>query len=401
MAISRFLFTLILISYVFLLPGEAKAAGPEITSEAAILVDLASGRVLYEKNPERVMYPASTTKVLTALLAVRMSDLNDLVTMSENAVHAGGSAIWSTPGEELTVESLLWAIMLKSGNDAATALAEHMAGLVENFAELMNEESRRLGANHSNFVNPHGLHDDDHYTTARDLALIARAAMEEPLIRTMAATRTREISRADPKALSLLINTNKLLWNYEGTTGLKTGYTSQAGHCLIAVAERDERTLLSVVLKSGSGQVWSDTTALLDYGFYRFREVVLVNQGERVGSLPVVRGDGEVRLQAESDLTYVLSYDESAQIRWEIRLDRELVAPLRQGEKVGTLTVRHGAGDIGQVPLVVGQDVVRAGGWYRSLLTGGLLAGGLVIIIGLIRFSNQRRRRSRYYFRSR
>jgi D-alanyl-D-alanine carboxypeptidase (penicillin-binding protein 5/6) len=397
MSRNRFLYALVvLLCSSLLLAGEAYAGEPEIAAEAAVLLDLDSGCFLYEKNPDQQMYPASTTKVLTALLAVKNGNLRDRVTMSENAVYAGGAAIWSTPGEQFTFQDLLWALMLSSANDAATALAEHLAGSVEDFAVLMNAEAKRLGAHNSHFVNPHGLHDDRHYSTARDLAVIARAAWEKPLIRKMAATKTYRLSREDPEALSLLVNTNKLLWRYESAVGLKTGYTSEAGQCLIAVAEREGRTLLAVVLKSDNDLVWTDAATLLNYGFERFRAVDLVSEGDLVCAVPVVHGEDKVLLRAGSGLTHIVPVDQPGPVRWEVRLEREMVAPIRRDETVGVLVVYHAGEEIGQVPLLVEENVnrpVRTTWWYRV----GLVLGGLVVFTGGLRFVIRRRRRSWYY----
>lgn len=399
---SRIFYFLILIPLCFLpAAGGAQAGEPEITGEAAVLMDLDTGRFLYEKNADRVMYPASTTKILTALVAVRngYDRMDDRVTMSENAVYAGGSAIWSAPGEEFSLEELLWSALLGSANDAATAVAEHLCGSVEEFSAAMNAEARRLGAWNTHFVNPHGLHDERHYTTARDLALIARAALNEPLIREMAAAQTYRLSRADPDALSLLVNTNKLLWRYEGAIGLKTGYTSQAGQCLVAAAERNGRTVLAVVLKSEGNNIWTDSIALLNYGFNSFRALVPVTEGDAICSVPVVFGDGEAVLRAGSGLTHVVPVDEPAPVRWELRLNRELIAPLRGGEQVGSLVVHCGGEEIGQVPVLVAADVPRlfhTTWWYR----GGLVLGGLFLLVGGLRFSI-RRSRARFYRRRR
>lgn len=390
----------LLIILCFLLPvGDAQAGEPGITGEAAVLLDLGTGRFLYEKNADQVMYPASTTKILTTLVAVQKGRLNDRITMSESAVYAGGSAIWSTAGEEFSLEELLWSVLLGSANDAATAVAEHLGGSVEDFMVMMNEEARRLGARNTHFVNPHGLHHEQHYTTARDLALIARAALDEPLIREMAGTKTYQLSRADPDVLSLLVNHNKLLWRYEGAIGLKTGYTSQAGQCLVSAAERNGRALLAVVLKSEGNNIWSDSVTLLDYGFERFRALVPVTEGDKICSVPVVFGDGEAILRAGSGLTHVVPVDEPAPVRWELHLERELVAPLHRDEKVGTLLVYCDDAEIGQVPVLVTGGVARLAHttwWYR----GGLVLGGLFLLVGGLRFTI-RRSRARYYRRRR
>ncbi|MBE0466009.1 MAG: D-alanyl-D-alanine carboxypeptidase [Candidatus Desulforudis sp.] len=392
---SKLLYTAIFLFSLLILTGDAYAEEPEITGEAAVLLDLGSGQFLYEKNADKIMYPASTTKALTALLVARNGNLDEVVAMSESAVYAGGSAIWSTPGERFSLEDLLWCILLNSANDATTAAAEHLGGSVEGFAAMMNEEARRLGAQNSHFVNPHGLHDDQHYTTARDLALIGRAALAEPLIRRMAGTQTHQLVREDQEALSLLKNTNNLLWQYDGVIGLKTGYTSKAGQCLIAAAEKDGRTLVSVVLKSENDLIWTDTATLLDYGFDRFQEVDMVIEGDPVCSVPVVYGQSTAHLLAGAGLAHVIPVDRPEAGRWEVRLDRELIAPLRRDEPVGELAVFYAGEEVGQVPLVAGHDVGRlvyTTWWFRS----GLGVGVFILFVGLLRFTVRRRRSSLY-----
>ncbi|MEW6540666.1 MAG: D-alanyl-D-alanine carboxypeptidase family protein [Bacillota bacterium] len=399
---SKFFRLLFLVLLFFLLPtGGAQAGEPQIVGEAAVLMDLDTGRFLYEKNADRAMSPASTAKILTALVAVQngRDRLDERVVMSEAAIHVGGSAIWPTPDEEFSLRELLWSVILVSANDAATAVAEHVHGSVEEFVAAMNAQAWRLGAHNSHFVNPHGLHDERQYTTARDLALIARAALAQPLIREMTATKTYRLTRADPDALSLLVNHNKLLWRYEGAIGLKTGYTVPAGQCLVSAAERNGRTVLAVVLKSEGTNIWTDSAALLDYGHNRFRSLVPVREGDEIGSVPVVFGNGKAVLRAGSGVTHVVPVDDPAPVRWQLRLERELIAPLGAGEQVGTLIVHCGDEEIGQAPVLVAAAVPRLPSttwWYRA----GLVLGGLFLLILGLRFSI-RRSRARYYRRRR
>ncbi len=357
----------------FSLPAGAASVEPEITGEAGLLLDVNTGQLLYEKNAGKRMYPASTTKILTVLLALEKGDPEERVVVSENAVYSGGSAIWADPGEIFHVEDLLWCLMLNSANDAATALAEHIGGSVAGFSAMMNESARQLGAVNSNFTNPHGLHDEQHYTTAKDLMLIAKAAMAEPTINKMMRTKTHNICRQEEDALSLLINTNKLLWRYEGAAGMKTGYTSQAGQCLVGVAEKDGRQLLSVVLNSKNDQIWTDTAALFDYGFDAYSEMQLASAGEVFGTSPVVYGTSDVVLIAKKSLLHISSQSNLVP-HWEIKLNKELIAPLEKGTEVGELVFYDDKEKIGAVPLVVGEDVTRVlhtNWWYQGTLLLG------------------------------
>ncbi|MBC7104895.1 MAG: D-alanyl-D-alanine carboxypeptidase, partial [Firmicutes bacterium] len=228
--------------------GAATPGEPEVTARAAVLADARTGQVLWARNPDLRAYPASTTKILTALVVVMRAGLGDEVRVAPEDTDAGGSAIWLRPGEVLSVEDLLYALLLNSANDAAEALARHVAGSDGDFARLLNDTALALGATNTHFTNPSGMPDSDHYTTARDLAIIARAALAHPVLRNIMATRTHQIRRQDPEAVNYLVNHNKLLWRYPGAIGMKTGYTAEAGQCLVAAAQRGERTLIAVVL---------------------------------------------------------------------------------------------------------------------------------------------------------
>ncbi|HIE09240.1 MAG TPA: D-alanyl-D-alanine carboxypeptidase, partial [Armatimonadetes bacterium] len=254
---------------------------PDIFAEAAVLVEHRTGAVLFAKNPTKKMYPASLTKLLTALVVVRsVRDLSEPVTVSERAARTPASTASLRPGERLTVKGLLLAALVRSANDACVALAEHVAGSVRRFASLMNYEARSLGCGRSHFVNPHGLHDPHHYSCAIDLAKIARAAMSEPVIRGIVGRKFVTIeSVGGPRRVYK--NRNKLLWRYPGADGVKTGYTREAGRCLIGSARRGRMRLIAVVLKSPDP--YADCESLLDWGFYNFSLRLALRRGEVVG----------------------------------------------------------------------------------------------------------------------
>ena len=216
-------------------------AEPELVGEAAALIDSRNEQLLFEKNSNKRMYPASTTKILTAIIALERGNLEDIVSIPRVACNIEGSAIGLQEEEKITLEDLLYALMLNSGNDTAVAIACHIGGSVEEFARMMNELAVRIGAENSNFKNPNGLPDPDHYTTARDMALIAHYAMQNPEFRKIVSTRSATIQRGVPDAQIYLENSNKLLWNYDGTIGIKTGYTNDARQCLVSAAARQDR----------------------------------------------------------------------------------------------------------------------------------------------------------------
>ncbi|CAM2795057.1 D-alanyl-D-alanine carboxypeptidase family protein [Paenibacillus sediminis] len=253
---------------------------PTLTSESAVLMDMETGTVLYSKNAEKEMYPASITKIVTAIVALENSSLDDVVTVTKDARNEDGTRIYLEEGEQKTMRELLYGMMLNSGNDAATAIAEHIDGTKERFADRMNQFVRdKAGATHSQFRNPNGLPDPEHYTTALDMANIARYAMKNPVFREIVSTKTMPWEGKEWK--SMLSNHNKMLWNYEGATGIKNGYTQAAGQTLVTSAKRNGMELIGVVLNAPSSEdVYSDMTKLLDYGFNHFEVTTIFNQGD-------------------------------------------------------------------------------------------------------------------------
>ncbi|MEK0449183.1 MAG: hypothetical protein RL088_1451 [Verrucomicrobiota bacterium] len=243
-------------------PGELPLA-----AKSAVLVDMESGGFLYEKNPDEIQYPASTTKILTALLVIEAGELDKLVTVDIADTKVEPSALEIKPGEQFPRRHLLYALLLKSANDVAMCLARDNAGSVEAFAERMTKRAGELGATNSHFTNPHGLHDPHHFTTAHDLAKISLAAMKNPLFREIVATPEAWLLKGDQ--FVQLRNHNKLLWKFPGCTGLKTGFTRAAQQTLVSSATRGGREVISVVLRTNSPGIWTDSTTLLGYGFER------------------------------------------------------------------------------------------------------------------------------------
>ena len=337
---ALFLFTLI--------PIQARAVGTSAT--AAILVDETSGQVLYEKNADQKMRIASTTKIMTALVAIRDGNLSDVVTVSRHAASVEGSSMYLKSGEELTLETLLYGLLLSSGNDAATAIAEHIAGSEAAFAERMNETARDLGMTNSSFANPHGLDAEGHYSTARDMAALGNAAMEMPVFRRIASTRSITIGSRT------LTNHNKLLGTLEGCVGLKTGYTRAAGRTLVTCVERDGRRLIAVTLQDGND--WEDHRSLYEYGFAQPAAPPVqldgwprqtASAGTYLGETPVLGGMWpSVPLMAEGEAWCTVP--EGAEI--SIRIDVSggaLRAPLRAGQKAGEAVFLCQGREVGRV----------------------------------------------------
>ena len=319
-------------------PGEV--AVPAISAAAAILVDPATGDVLYEINADQSRPMASTTKVMTAVVVLENASLEDSVTVSAYAGAVGESSAWLDAGEVLTVEQLLYALLLQSANDAAVALAEHVAGSEEAFVGMMNDKARELGLEKTSFANPHGLDEQNHYTSARDLAAIACYAMDIPKFREIVATQSYEIPWPGHPYPRVLENHNKLLKLYEGANGIKTGYTAGAGKCLAASSQRDGRELVSVILDGGDSY-WDQTISLMDYGYNYFTPVEYAYSGQPLAQVEV--GDfprREVDAICLEDLVFTVRRDrlEGYEIA-EINCLEWVPYPVASGQDVGYLVI--------------------------------------------------------------
>lgn len=280
-----------------------------------VLIEQSSRRVLYGENQNEKCYPASTTKVLTAYIALQRLPLNLVVTIPKQAAGVEGSSIYLKAGEKITVEDLLFGLMLRSGNDAATALAIAVAGSVDAFADLMNETAASLGAKNSHFVNPHGLHDDNHYTTPYDLALITAAAYELEDFNRIVGTSVRKIE-VDGQATAIG-NKNKLLKLYDGANGVKTGYTTKSGRCLVGGAKRENMQLITVALNCPD--MWNDTMAMFDLGFDRYDMVALDSAllRSQEGKKPVEVRVGGTVMPNWQDICWPLAEDEYVVLKVE------------------------------------------------------------------------------------
>ncbi|WP_404351157.1 D-alanyl-D-alanine carboxypeptidase [Sutcliffiella horikoshii] len=248
---------------------QAEAPG-DLFSESVILIDAKSGNTLYEKDSTRVMYPASITKIVTAIIAIEEGDLQDIVTVSKNARDQDGSRVYLLEGEKVTLKKLVQGLMINSGNDAGTAIAEHFDGSEKAFAKRMNAfVEEKVGVKNTNFTNPHGLYHPDHVTTAQDMAKIAQYAMKNETFREIVGT--KEMEWIGEGWETTLFNHHRLLWDYEGTTGVKNGYVPESGHTLVTSAKRDGMDLIVVTMKAASKYyIYKDTMSLLDYGFANF-----------------------------------------------------------------------------------------------------------------------------------
>ncbi len=313
-----------------------------ISAGSAILMDGQTGRVLYSHNAEKRSLIASTTKIMTALVVCEQCNVLDRVRIPQEAVGIEGSSIYLKAGEVLTVQELLYGMMLCSGNDAAAALAIYCGGTVEGFAEMMNDKARMLGLKDSHFVNPHGLDAPDHYSTAHDLAVLADHAMENPIFAKTVSTKTVTIGGRS------LRNHNKLLWQVDGADGVKTGYTKAAGRILVSSALRQGRRLICVTINDGND--WKDHKDLYQKGFADFQLYKLVTAGQVLGNIDILGGQKDrVRVIAQEDFYYPLAQGECPQLRFSNK--SFVYAPVAEGEDAGFAYICLGGQAVGKVQL--------------------------------------------------
>lgn len=366
---------------VTLLPVQAAAVELPLTSRAALLMEKTTGQILFAQNEHEKLEPASVTKIMTLLLTMDAIDsgalaYDDVVTVSANAAGMGGSQVWLAEGEQITVEELLKCVCVSSGNDAAVALAEKVAGVTELFVEQMNNRARGLGMDDTHFVNPTGLTAEGHVTSAHDIALMSRELLtKHPDIRSFTTIWTDSIRNGTFD----LANTNKLIRRYDGATGLKTGYTASAGYCISATAEREGMELIAVVMKGETADKRNaDAKALLNYGFSAYALTSAAPE-EPLPALPVTMGEVDtVALMLPPDaLTAVVEKGQAATLERRIDLPESLPAPVRQGQQVGTLTLCSGDTELMTVPILAAEDAAGRswGRMFTDLLKMAVFAG--------------------------
>ena len=360
-----------LAAFLMCLPVQALAAELPLASEAALLMEKETGRVLYAKNEHEPLEPASVTKVMTLLLVMEAVDsgalgYGDTVTASEYASSMGGSQIFLEAGEQMTVEDLLKGVCVASGNDASVALAEHLAGVTELFVQRMNNRARELGMADTHFVNCNGLPAEGHVTSAYDIALMSRELiLRHPDIRRFTTIWMDTLRNGK----SELVNTNRLIRFYDGATGLKTGSTGAAGYCISATAERDGMELIAVTLKADTSEArFEDAKKLLNYGFSAYA-LADADGGAVPPSVPVVLGAAEaaaITLPAESRRVLALR-EQLGALERTVELPEAVDAPVRAGQELGRLTVRAGEEVLASVPLLAAEDVPRLT-WSQAFL---------------------------------
>ena len=345
-----------------------------VSARGAVLMEAESGDVVFGQNENARLPMASTTKIMTALVALESLPVETVVKITAPSVGVEGSSIYLTEGETLTLEQLLYALLLESANDAATAIAMAVAGSVEAFAEKMNQRAASLGLKDTHFVNPHGLDHEEHYTTAYELAVITRAALQNETFRAICATKRKTIPLRGEEGIRLLLNHNKLLDSYEGCIGVKTGFTKKTGRCLVSAAEREGITLIAVTLNAPDD--WRDHTAMLDYGFDLYETIPLCEAGAFSAPLWLISGWQEYVMVENTDALAVTLRRDHGPIRCVVELPRFAFAPVSAGETVGCLRFFEEARDgtereLGTVPLKAAYGVEAVtypqGLWERLL----------------------------------
>ncbi len=380
---TRTLFT------TLLLAGAALATAIDIRSESAVVIEGATGKILWSKNPDVSRFPASTTKIMTAILLIENCKIDDIITAPADIAKIKEASMHLMPGEKVKMKDMLYALMLRSANDGCYAVAVHIAGSVEKFSEMMNERAKQIGCKNTHFHNPNGLNDPLHTTTALDLALMAREGMNLPLFREVVKTPRKQINRSENWQDTWMTSKNKLLKLDPTADGVKTGYTVPAGHCYVGSATRDGRQLITCVLK-GEKDTWQqDHLDLLDFGFKEFSRKQVVGKGEpiwnfEIGGENVTAGPEEpvfVSQPATSKPTYQGSFEQLPNLK----------TPIAANALVGTMIVRDADGFVNRIPMhrVSGTKLVASANQSSTgqsrwswLVFGGLLVGGISLMRG-------------------
>ncbi len=425
--IKKVICFLLLIS-VFLLNVSAAYAAPGTICQTSILIDVKTGTILYENKANQKMYPASLTKIMTAILVIEVGNLSDVITIDDDTPHEiAGSHIALEEGEILTLKDLLYAVMLPSANDAALALAKHYGGSEEKFVKIMNDRAKELGAYNTHFANPHGLHDPDHYTTAADLALIAKYAMQNETFREIVGTDRYEIPPTNKKSETrYFVNLNRLIHNtsynqifvdgtyidptYEYATGIKTGYTPEAGNTLVASASKDGTDLIAVIMNGVSLEMYQDAHNLFNYGFREFESATLVSKNTFIQNIEIKNGDSkEVSAIAESDFTALVKKDSKSKIESKVIID-DINLPLKKNDVVGKIEYKSDGKVIGTVNLITPTPVKStltensSGNFFFTIIKNILKFAAIIIaILAVLKIYNdirikliRKKRKSRY-----
>ncbi len=340
----------------------------KVDAKAALLMDVNTGEIIYKLNEHERMAPASITKIMTMLLGVEALNsgrisLDDKVLVSKHASGMGGSQVYLEAGETQTVEDLFRAIAIRSANDASVALAEHIAGSEEIFVQMMNDKAKALGMENTHFANSSGLPNENHYVSAYDVAIMSKELLKHPIVNEWLTTYMYDLQVGKNKnSTQTMVNTNRLVKEYQGTTGVKTGSTNEAGFCISASAKRGDLELIAVVLGSRSSQIrFDEAKRMLDYGFANYESITIGRKGDIIATLPVEKGKlYEVDIMLERDSFVLLPKGELGNIEKEVILPDIIKSPMFAGDEVGELIITLDGKEIDKVNLVVKSDIEKA-----------------------------------------
>ncbi len=329
------LLSICFLSAISILPAVNTTKAKSYSSE--IVMEVSTNRVLYESNATEKKFMASTTKILTAIVVIENCNLSDVVTVTQKTVGVEGSSIYLEVGEKISVKDLLLGLMLRSGNDCAETLALHCSGSIEDFAKLMNEKAIKIGAKNSNFVNPHGLHDDNHYTTAYDLALISCYAIKNPTFKEIVSTKSAKISFSTHDYVRHITNKNKLLFKLEGCTGIKTGYTKKAGRCLVTSCNRNGMEIVSVVLNCAP--MFERSSDLINNTFLGYKLYKLVESDNILDFIKVKNSDKKVGIHIKNDIILPLTETERNDISIYYDYPKEIELNAEKEQEIGEIKI--------------------------------------------------------------
>ncbi len=405
------------ILFIQILCGFVLADELPIDSEAAILVETNSQIVLYEKNANKKMYPASTTKIMTAILVLENCELDDIVTVNASALKSipDGYVVGGIyEGEQLTVSDLLYELLLKSANDVAVVLAEHVSGSVEEFAKLMNEKAKELGCTNTNFVNPNGIHDENHYSTAEDLSIIAKYCMKNETFKKIVSTQKYALPKTNKYNFTdrTFSNTNELIiptgkFYYEYATGIKTGYTKEAKSCLIASAEKDDMNLVSVVLggnstATGKDTRFVDTTTLFEYGLNNFEHTEFKKANEIITTIEIenaTKETKELQLKTKNSLESLNNKNfDFENLEPEIHLNDNILAPIEKDAVLGTVSYEIN-GITYKSELLANNAVEKQTYYFVFIIIGILILFSILMIIFIIKKLTKKKRKTRIRYK--
>ncbi|MHB8126884.1 MAG: D-alanyl-D-alanine carboxypeptidase family protein [Desulfitobacteriaceae bacterium] len=375
---------------------------PQVIGASAVLMDLESGQIIYERNPNDRLAIASITKIMTAIVAIEKGNLDSVVTIGPEVLDRKkiyGTLIFLTPGEKFTLLELLSALLMDSANDVAVAIANFIGGNEDTFVQMMNQQAQDLGLNDTHFTNPHGLSEIGHYSTAHDMTLIARYGLQKSVLAEIVKTKVKDFPRTKQGVLpDRLQNHNKLLWQYDGADGVKTGYTDLAGNTIVASATRNDRQLLVVILKGASAtSIYKDASNLLDYGFSQFHNKLLASKSQIINSVNLENGQ-ILKLGPAKDIYGTIANNQDG-IDYQLKaVPTNVKLPVKVGDELGRVDVFILGNLVQTVPLVAQNTLsLPKPNFFGYFFSGGVLILGLITTLRIRRHLRRRERRRMVY----